>query len=416
MRSFFGAGLILVAALVEAQSLPQGWSQYRGDGSGRSDARNLPINFGARELVWRQELPGRGWSSPIVQDGKIWLTTALEESRSLRVLGLDPQSGKLIHDVEVLRPDVWQPGHPDNSYASPTPVGEPGRVCAYFGTYGTVCLDTAQAKVLWRATDLPQQHEVGPASSPILWRNLLIVNCDATDSQFVLARDKFTGRVVWKTERQFTGDRKPPHRKAFSTPILIQVDGRPQVVSTGAAHTSGYDPESGRELWFIRHEGYSNVPMPVLGQGVIYINTGFIRPKLLAVRLGGKGDLVDSLLWSFDWQVPTKPTPLLLGARLFLMGDWGVATWVDATSGTDIWRERLDGKFYASPLAAAGRIYVWSTEGKIFVLEAGDSFKKIAESQIEGRIMATPAIADEAIFIRTDKALMRFEKRTEPLR
>lgn len=353
---------------------------------------------------------------------KVWLTTALEEERSLRVLALDEKSGKILHDVEVFRPAAWQPGHDDNSYASPTPVADEERICVHFGTYGSACLALADAAILWRAQDLPQEHEVGPGSSPILWRDLFVVNCDGVDSQYVVARNKKTGAIVWKRERRFLENRKPPHKKAFSTPIVAESEGRPQLISTGAAATSAYDPATGEEIWFLQHEGYSNVPMPVLAPGFVMVNTGFAQPSLLAIDLAGaKGDVLFShLRWSFQGQVPTNPTPLYLelpGAgtapskrRVFMVADFGIASWLDADPGKLIWRQRLAGRFFASPLWADGHIYVFAHDGRTLVLEPGDEFRLLAENKLDGKVNATPAIAGRAIFLRTDGFLYRLEK------
>lgn len=395
------------------------WLGLRGDGSGHSAARDLPLTWSEKENVaWKTPLPGRGYSSPIVAGNKVWLTTALEEEHSLRVLALDAKTGKIVHDVEVFHPASWQTGHLENSYASPTPVADAERVCVHFGTYGSACLAQLDARILWRASDLPQDHEVGPGSSPILWRDLFIVNCDGTDSQYVVARDKRSGAIVWKRDRRFLEKRLPPHRKAFSTPIVASVAGKPQLISTGAAATSAYNPATGEEIWFLQHEGYSNVPMPVLGSGVVFLNSGYSQPNLLAVTLAGaQGDVVFShLRWSYHGQVPANSTPLYLempgGAqRLFLMADFGIASWLDADKGEMLWRERVGGRFFASPLFADGRIYAFASNGRTVVLEPGESYHLLAENQLDGKVNATPAIAGKAIFLRSDAALYRLEKK-----
>ena len=396
----------------------------RGDGTGRSPARDLPLVWSeTSNVAFKTALPGRGHSSPIVAGAKVWLTTALEEERSLRVLALDEKSGKIVHDIEVFRPQAWQPGHEDNSYASPTPVADEERVCVHFGTYGSACLALVDGSILWRASDLPQEHEVGPGSSPILWRDLFLVHCDGIDSQYVVARNKKTGAIVWKRDRRFLADRKPPHKKAFSTPIVVESEGRPLLISTGAAATTAYDPQNGEEVWFLQHEGYSNVPMPVLGSGFVMVTTGFAQPSLLAVDLAGaKADvLFTHLRWSFQGQVPTNPTPLYLELpaispsgpprrRVFMVADFGIASWLDADLGKLIWRQRLEGRFFASPLWADGYIYVFAHDGRTLVLEPGEEFRQVAENRLGGKVNATPAIAGRAIFLRTDGFLYRLEK------
>lgn len=403
-----------------AAGLPaEEWRGLRGsDGSGRSAARGLPLTWSESENVaWKTLLPGQGHSSPVVADGKVWLTTALDEQHSLRLLGIELASGRILHDVEVFHPAAWQTGHLENSYASPTPVADDERVCVHFGTYGSGCYTLADARPLWKASDLPQEHEVGPGSSPILWEDLFLVDCDGTDTDYVLARSKYTGAIVWKKDRRFLGERSPPHRKAFSTPIVATVDGRPQLISTGAAASSAYDPRTGEEIWWLQHEGYSNVPMPFLIGGMVVLNSGYAQPNLLAVELAGaKGDVVFSRLrWSYYGQVPANSTPLPFEfpdgrLRIFMVADFGIASWVDATKGELIWRERLGGRFFASPLFADGRIYTFANDGKTTVIEPGESLKILAENRLDGKINATPAIAGRAILLRTDRALYRLEQ------
>ncbi|MEM1180117.1 MAG: PQQ-binding-like beta-propeller repeat protein [Acidobacteriota bacterium] len=383
------------------------WRQFRGDGTGRSSARGLPLRWSETEGIrWKTPLPGRGHSSPVIEDGTVWTTTAFDEERSLRLLGVDADGGELVHTIEVFTPEAWQPGHPHNSYASPTPVAEPGRVCVHFGTYGTACLDP-EGKVLWRR-QLPQEHEVGPGSSPILWRDLLIVHCDGVDSQFVVAFDKDSGEERWRRTRHFMDERKGPHKKAFNTPYIFRWGPRHLVLSTGATHTSAYDAATGEEVWFVRHEGYSNVAMPMVGLGLAFVNSGFVQPKMLAVELGGSGDVTaDRVRYTYAWQVPANPSPLLIGRRIFMVNNQGNATWLNAFTGESIWRQRLRGQHYASPLEAEGRIYSWRIDGSGVVIAADDSYELLAENELDGEIRATPAIADGSFFIRTDGHLYR---------
>ncbi len=392
------------------------WPQFRGPrGDGHSVATGLPVVWSESENVaWKTALPGRGWSSPIVIDGTVWMTASLDEERSLRALAVDAASGRIVHDVEVFRPETWQATHPENSHASPTPVAEPGRVWVHFGAYGTACLDAGSAEVVWRSRELELDHEVGPGSSPILWRDLLIVNCDGTDQRFVAALDKRTGELAWKAPRSVEVGRTPTHRKAFSTPLVIHHAGRPQLVSPGAGQVSAYDPATGEEIWRVRYEGYSNVPRPVAGLGLVFVDTGYVKPHLFAIHPGGRGDVTDThVRWRYHWQVPANPSPLLVGDRLYMVSDWGNASWLDARKGEDLWRQRLGGRYYASPIYAGGRIYNFSLEGRSVVLAAGDAYRELAENALDGRIRASPAVADSAFFVRTETHLYLIEERSE---
>lgn len=422
-----------------ATACDEAWPQLRGAHQGQYE-HGVPVHWseGSQEIRWKTPLPGRGFSSPVVLDGTAWMTTAYGESPpetpSLRLLGVDVETGELRVNLEVFAPAAWQPGHPDNSYASPTPVASDGRVWVHFGTYGTAAFDAAKLlggegdrddAVLWRVHNTPQEHEVGPGSSPILvpgagpnGQDLLVVHADATDTQAIVALDAASGEIVWRTERFIPENEQAyqsgAHRKAFSTPLYYVYDGTPLLLSTSAAHTSAYDPATGRELWRVRHSGYSNVPMPVAGLGFVWINTGFMKPQLLAVKLSnepvGPLDVTEErVAWSYHWQVPANPTPLLVNRRLFLISDWGIASWLDALSGEEIWRQRLGGRTFASPLVAAGRIYTWNVEGETKVLTASDEFELLATNQLGAPIRATPAIACGAIFVRTTEALYRIE-------
>lgn len=398
-----------LAAMVAAASE---WPQFRGSHEGHADDAGVPLSWSETENVaWKVAVPGRGYSSPVVLGGQVWMTTAREEERSLRALAFDAASGAALFDVEVFRPAAFQESHPENSYASPTPALEPGRVYVHFGTYGTACLSAADGRVLWANDELALEHEVGPASSPILWRDLVIVNCDGTDKQYVAALDKHTGRIVWRTRRSVPlSSEGGPHRKAFSTPIVVDVGGEPQLVTAGANQVSGLDPATGREIWRVRFEGYSVVPQPVAGNGRVYVDTGYIKPLLLAIRLGGRGDVTETHVeWSYYWQVPANPTPLAVGERIFMVNDWGNATWLDAGRGEDLWRRRLGGRTWASPIYAAGRIYVWSAEGETVVLAAADAYRELARNRLAGEVRTTPAVADDAFFVRTTTHLYRLE-------
>ncbi|MEM8996378.1 MAG: PQQ-binding-like beta-propeller repeat protein [Acidobacteriota bacterium] len=411
MKAF--SGVLLATAPAAAQG--GDWPQFRGDGTGRASAVTaLPLRWSETENVrFKTALPGRGYSSPVVQDGTVFMTTALDDELSLRLIGVDAASGELELDVEVFKPEAWQPGHAHNSHASPTPASEPGRVCVHFGTYGTACLDP-EGEVLWRRV-LPQEHEVGPGSSPILWRDLLIVNCDGVDSQFVVAFDKETGEERWRRGRHFMGERKPPHKKAFNTPFVFRWGSRHLLLSTGATHTSAYDASTGEEIWFVRHEGYSNVAMPMVGLGLAFVNSGFVQPTMLAVELGGDGDVTEGRVrYTYRWQVPANPSPLLIGRRIFMINNQGNATWLDAFTGEAIWRQRLRGQHYASPLEAGGRIYSWRVDGSANVIAAGDDYELLAENSLDGEVRATPAVADDSFFIRTDTHLYRIQTAVRP--
>jgi outer membrane protein assembly factor BamB len=262
------------------------------------------------------------------------MTTAARRRQVVTRVGVDLESGAIRHNLEVFKPAVPVPINEKNSHASPSPVVEPGHLYVHFGAMGTACLDTGDGRVLWRNNDLVVDHKEGPGSSPILFENLLFVNCDGQDQQYVAALDKRTGKPIWRTNRSAPFREKPDFRKAYATPVIIQVDGKPQLVSPGADQVESYDPQTGRELWRVRYQGFSNVPVPLFQDGMIYLCTGYTTPELWAIRANGSGDVTDThVVWRFKKQVSSNPSPVLVGGRIFLAGDRGVATCVDAKEG-----------------------------------------------------------------------------------
>jgi len=390
------------------------WPQFRGpDGTGHSQSRDLPLVWGeARGVRWKTAVHGRGWSSPVVLDGQVWVTTATEDGRKLSAIALDRESGRIIYDLDLFRVAQPQYAHPFNSYASPTPVIEPGRVYVTFGSPGTAAIDTRTGKVMWERRDLECNHYRGAGSSVILFRDLLIMHFDGSDVQYVIALDKKTGKTVWRTNRSIDfkdlgPDGKPQaegdFRKAFATPHILMVGGKPVLVSLGSRATYGYDPLTGAELWRIEEHGsFSSSTRPVAGHGLVYYPTGFPTGQLFAVRPDGRGDVTAThVAWKFARGVPTKPSLLLAGDLLFMIGDAGIATCLDAKTGAEVWRARVGGTFSASPVWADGRVYFFSEEGKTTVIEAGREYKLLAENQLDDGFMASPAVDGGALILRT---------------
>ena len=398
----FMACLALISGAAAAAS---NWPQFRGpDGQGHVPPGHYPLEWSeTKNITWKTPIEGLGWSSPVLQGDQIWLTTATDEAHSLRAVCLNRTSGKIVHDVEVFHKDDPGKIHSKNSHASPTPILEGDRVYVHFGAHGTACL-TTDGKIVWRNEELVYNHRHGPAGSPIIYHDLLILSCDGTDVQFVVALDKRTGKVKWKKSRD--------GRMAYSTPLMINVDGLDQLVSTGGDSVIAYEPLTGKEIWHVTYDGYSEVPRPVVGDGMIFICTGYDTPWLYAVRLGGKGDVTEShVAWKLKKGAPLNPSPLLLGDELYIVSDRGVATCLDAKSGEERWQQRLGGNFSASPVFADGRIYFLDEVGLTTVIAPGREFKELAKNQLEGRTLASPAFVDGVIFLRTDTHLYRIEEK-----
>jgi outer membrane protein assembly factor BamB len=285
-----------------------------------------------------------------------------------------------------------------NSHASPTPVIDGDRVFVHFGAHGTACL-TTDGRIVWRR-ELQYDHRHGPGGSPVVWNDLLIISCDGGDVQYVVALEKDSGRIRWKTDRV--------GQMAYCTPLLIRTEQGEQVVCNGGDAIVAYDPRSGRELWRCRHGGHSVVPRPVFSDGLVYFCSGYWTPTLYIVRPDGHGDVTDShVVGTVRRGVPHNPSPLVVGNELYMVSDMGVLTALDAHSGEEIWRQRLGGSFSASPTYADGRIYLLNEDGTTTVIAAAREYRSLATNHVEGRTLASLAIADRSIFLRTDTHVYR---------
>jgi outer membrane protein assembly factor BamB len=400
------------------------WTQFRGpNAQGHSEAKGLPVNpADPANIRWRTEIHGRAWSSPVVWGKQVWLTTATEDGRQLYAVCVDADSGNIIHDLKLF--DIAQPqfAHPFNTYASPTPVIEEGRVYVTFGSPGTACLDTATGKVLWSRTDFVCNHYRGAGSSPVLFEGLLLMHFDGSDHQFVVALDKTTGKTVWQSRRSVDfkdlNEQGQPKlegdlRKAFSTPVIATVNGQPQLVSLASYALYGYDVRSGKELWRMEQwECFSGSNIPIIGQGFIYSPLGHSRGQLWAIPLGEQGVIDPARIrWKVRQNVPTRSSPILVDGLLYMVDDGGMATCIDAENGREVWRQKIKSSYSASPIHADGRIYFFAESGHITTIEPGRAYKQLAEGKIEEGFMATPAIAGKAMFLRSKKALYRSETR-----
>jgi outer membrane protein assembly factor BamB len=377
----------------------------------------LPVHWSeSKNVAWKRAIHARGWSSPVIWGQQIWLTTATPDGKQMFALCIDKESGQILHDVKLF--DVAEPReiHVTNTYASPTPVIEDGRVYVHFGSYGTACLDTVTAKILWTRRNLPCNHWRGPASSPIVFENLLIMHFDGYDYQYVVALDKRTGRTVWKEDRNVDyGTDDGDVMKAYCTPIIIQAAGRLQLISPTSKAAISYNPRTGEELWKVRFEQFSATARPLYGHGLLFINTGFGKANLLAVRPDGTGDVTAThVVWTVKKSVPSKPSQLLVGDLLYMVHDAGVATCLEAKTGQLVWQQRIGGKYSSSPLQAGGRIYFFSHDGKTTVVAAGREYRLVAVNQLGAQpgdgFRASPAVSGNALFLRNLTHLYRIQQ------
>jgi outer membrane protein assembly factor BamB len=408
----FGWVSMLAGGAAAAQAEP--WPQFRGPrGDGHSTATGLPVTWSETENVrWKTPIHGKAWSSPVVWEGNIWLTTATEDGQRMYVVCVDAATGEIIHDVQLWEINKPQYCHPMNSYATPTPVVEAGRLYAHFGAHGTACVDTETGRVLWSRQDLPCDHHRGPASSPIVDGNRLILTFDGYDVQYLCALDKQTGETVWKTDRRIDyGTDNGDAKKAYSTPHVIVAGGRRQLISPSAGATIAYDPLSGEELWRVRSGGMNAAARPIFAHGLIYATTAAGGWQLFAVRPDGRGDVTGShVAWRSGRGIPTRSSPVLVGDALFMVNDAGIMSCIDAITGDLVWQTRFGGKFSASPLYADGRIYFFSEEGVTPVIAAQREFKLLATNQLDDGFMASPAVDGQALILRTKSHLYRIEQ------
>ncbi|MEM8944706.1 MAG: PQQ-binding-like beta-propeller repeat protein [Planctomycetota bacterium] len=389
------------------------WPQFRGPtGQGIARLTNPPVAWNSDDgFTWKRSIPGHGWSSPIVHEGQIVLTTAVPDSdssefQSLRAMGLDAATGEIVWDREIFRVAV-SPKHDKNSFASPTPITDGKTVYVHFGPEGTAALDLA-GNPIWTNEDIEYDARHGGGGSPILLGDLLVFNCDGVSDPFVIALDRKTGKERWRTYRH----QMEYERFSFSTPLAIEVDGRTQIVSIGSNYACSYAPEDGNEIWRVGFSRrWSVVPRPVFSAGLVLFTTGYEGPaSLMAVRPDGTGDVTEThVAWTYEQSVPHTPSPVVVDDRVYLISDEGIATCLDIQTGDLHWRKRLGGAYSASPIAAGGNIYCPNEEGECVIFRASERYEEVARNDLEARTFASFATAEGALFIRTESHLYRID-------
>jgi outer membrane protein assembly factor BamB len=413
--------LAFVAAL-GAQA--ENWPRFRGpNGQGISSERKAPMHWTATSNVaWKTEIPGQGWSSPIVWDGRVFLTTTLENGSKCHVLCVDAKTGKILWNTHVFD---QQPRRKENknSYATPTPVTNGRHVFAVFGD-GSVAALTMRGESVWTNREVAFYSRHGLGASPMLYGDLLIMPYDGSnpvtaagnwpnvgndekvgwqtpwDKALVVALDTKSGKRAWTGKRGLS-------RIAHVTPFVAKVDGKDQIISGAGDRVQGFDPKTGELIWSIYAQGEGVTPSPVLGDGMIFTSSGFEKTTLRGVKLGGaKGDVTEShIAWEQKKGVPTQPSPLYVKPHLYAITDGGIATCYHPANGEIIWQERIGGNHSASPVFAGGKIYFLSEAGETTVVAAGPEFKVLAKNSIGERTQASIAISDGRLFIRSDKNL-----------
>ncbi len=419
LDSGWSLSIALFLALFECHVvLADDWPEFRGpNGQGIYSAKDLPLNWSKDEGVkWRTELPGSGWSSPIVVRGIVYVTASVpvdgaqleKPDLDLMLMLIDVKSGKLLKSVKVITqsgtgsPEI----HTKNSHASPTPVVDEERLYLHFGHQGTACTDL-QGKILWSNKELSYPPVHGNGGSPVVAGKLLIFSRDGADISEVTALDKMTGQVVWKRERDVESDKK----FSFCTPLVIEAAGRKQLILPGSNIVQSLVPETGEEIWRLTYDGYSVIPRPIYADGLVFICTGYNRPSLLAIDPTGTGDVTTThLKWKSDANVPHTPSLVAREGKILMVSDKGIASCVESATGKEIWKERIGGNFSASPLLVGDRMFMLSEEGDATVMQIGEKPLELAKNKLTERCLASPAIIENDLLIRSANALYRITK------
>jgi len=423
-------GSLFAALFLAALTVQADWPEFRGpqgDGHvsvpGDTNLIGLPLTWSeSNNIAWKTEIPFRGWSTPVVQGGQVWLTTATENGRDYYALGLDQRSGKILFNEHLFHTDNPEPlgnGASMNCYATPSPVIEPGRVYVHYGSAGTACLDTQTGKVIWKRNDLPCRHYRGASSSPVLFEDKLILTFDGADLQYLAALNKQTGETIWKTNRTVVWDdeslpgqmaRDGDLRKSHGTPLIVTVGGKPQLLSVGAKASYGYDPRNGSELWRVEYNDWSSAPRPLFDQGLAFIVTGLTKKEMWAVKTDGRGNVTDThVAWKLKAGVGKYASPLLVDGLIYTPADESFVTCAEAATGKVVWTERIGGKYAASPIYADGRLYFFSQDGTTTVLKPGRALEVLATNKLDAGFMASPAADGKAFYLRTKTHLYRVE-------
>ena len=416
MKTVSLCGIVLM--LISPVLMAENWPCFRGPSrQGISLEKNVPIHWDVtRNVAWKIPIPGQGHSSPIVYDKRVYVTTAVDEGASLHLLCIDTETGKVYWDKEVTRQKTAQK-EKRNSYATPTPVTDGERIYV-LATDGTLLALSMDGQERWRHQELEYYSQHGLAVSPILQDGLLIVPFDGSsdgpdkklgwqkpwDKGLVLAVEARTGQVKWRGKRGLS-------RIAHVVPQTVTVEGKIQVVSGAGDVLQGFDLQTGDLLWTVRSDAEGVVPSIVAGDGMIFATTGFGTSEILAVRTGGKGECRDShLVWKQDKDVPRVPSMLYVKPHLYALTEGGVMTCFKANNGDVVWRERLPGRYGASPIWADGHIYCLSEKGKTTVIKDGPTFQVLAENDLTGTYKASIAMSNGRLFIRSEDALYAIDK------
>ncbi|HEY8459320.1 MAG TPA: PQQ-binding-like beta-propeller repeat protein [Blastocatellia bacterium] len=417
------------------------WPSFRGaQAAGVAEKQNLPDRWDGKtgeNILWRTAIPGLAHSSPVVWGTRVFVTSAVSsdpkagfkpglygdgdasQDRSTQrwmIFALDKRTGKILWERVAHKGEPREKRHIKSTYANSTPATDGRVVVAWFGSQGVYAYDV-NGRFLWKADlgrlnvgayDIPT-YEWGPASSPIIWNGLVILQCDTQDDSFLLALDADTGKQVWKTER----DELP----SWGTPTVAQTSAGPELVTNASNYIRGYDPRTGKELWKLGRSSKITAPTPLFADDKFVIASGRAPERpIFVVRAGARGDLTlpegktasDAVVWSRTGRGSYMPTPLAYGGILYVLANNGLLDAYDLRTGEEIYRQRLPlvgSGFSASPVAADGKLYLSNEDGEILVVAAGRKFEHLATNSMGELLMATPALSEGVMYVRSSQSL-----------
>ncbi len=403
--------LLLAGSLTSAATAAETWPQFRGPtGQGIADGSG-PIKWSKDTgIEWKIPLSAQGWSSPVIADGKIILTGSHKDGDTahLTAFALDVATGKTLWSIDLFKPTAEEMAamHSKNSLASSTPVIADGIVYVHFGHMGTAALRLADGDVVWKK-QVSYKPMHGNGSSPIIVGDLLVVNADAEIDPTIVAFHRKNGTIAWRTPRE----QKVRSTFSFSTPLVVETDGRKEILSAGSGMIGAYAPEDGRLLWKATYgEGFSVIPRPVVAEGIAYVATGYNVPKLIAIRLGkATGDVTKThIAWEVTRRMPKTPSMIATNGQILVLDDTGTLTGLDAKSGDPVWNEKLPGNFSASPILTGDTLYAVTEDGVCYVVKISPDAAKIQfETDLAERTLASPVLLDRALYLRTENHLWK---------
>ena len=404
----------------QASSQDKNWTHFRGSNlNGMAVTENIPLKWDDSVIKWKTEIHDNGYSSPVVYNNQIWVTTAKSDGKELYAVCIDYQTGEIIYDIKVFTPDNIQRKHSLNTYASPTPSIEKGFVYVHYGNMGTACINSANGSIVWKRNDFECKHAQGPASSSVIYKNLIILHFEGTDVRYIVALDKSNGKLIWRSDRPAEPYEPLPviGRKAYITPIVINVKGRDMLISNGSAVCIAYDPNTGKEIWRVVGGAESTIAMPFTEKGVVFWYTGFMvagdgtkYTELLAVNPDGIGDITGTnILWKKRDELSRNHslTPVIKDGLIYTVNTRNILMCIDAATGEEIWSTHVTSNYDASPIYVDGNIWFFSVKGEVLVIKAGRKYEVVAQNQMDSGIWATPAILRNSVIMRTQKYLYR---------